>query len=273
MMYDSIADTLAHSRRVGQLIGEVVTELVNRMTGHDLSKTRPPEKAVFDECTPKLATTAYGTPEYTAQLEYMGEALRHHYEVNRHHPEHFSDGVNGMNLVDLVEMLADWKAATERTKSGDIDTSLPIQRKRFAIAPQVQQILRNTVVDMDWSDLPEDTLPATDADLAGAWREESRIRDGLARRLEVRFAETEALRGALFTAYQVLVEVAALSDEDGYREAGSMAMQLQPKAAEWIAQHKPKLATTEALEITVEDDDDPDGTPVEGTLWAKETGE
>ena len=39
--------------------------------------------------------------------------------MNRHHPEHFGeDGIRGMNLPDVVEMLCDWKAASERTKDG-----------------------------------------------------------------------------------------------------------------------------------------------------------
>jgi hypothetical protein len=271
--YDSTADTLTHSRRVGQLIGEVVTELINRMTGHDLSKTQPPEKAIFDEFTPKLATTVYGTAEYKAQLAAMGEALRHHYDHNRHHPEHFSDGVSGMSLVDLVEMLADWKAATERSKSGDIDTSLPVQRKRFGIAPQLLRVLRNTVVDLDWSDLPEGVLPATDADLEQAQRDLTREVDSLARRLEVRFAETEAMRGALFTADEIFAQ---FSDADPRTMADPTVSEMRlgralEAAAAWREQHRPKLATTETLKITVEDDDDPDGTPVEGAYWSKES--
>lgn len=33
--------------------------------------------------------------------------LDHHYQNNDHHPEHFELGINGMNLLQLLEMLAD----------------------------------------------------------------------------------------------------------------------------------------------------------------------
>jgi len=44
----------------------------------------------------------------------MKPALEHHYALYRHHPEHFQNGIDDMNLIDLVEMFADWKASSER---------------------------------------------------------------------------------------------------------------------------------------------------------------
>ncbi|HLM20949.1 MAG TPA: DUF5662 family protein [Propionibacteriaceae bacterium] len=98
----------------------VVKELLDQSTRHDRSKTESPEVEVFDEFTPKLKTSTYGSDEYKAFLAAMGDGLKHHYEANRHHPEHFDNGVNDMTLVDLVEMLADWKAATERHDDRDL---------------------------------------------------------------------------------------------------------------------------------------------------------
>jgi hypothetical protein len=37
----------------------------------------------------------------------MAPALKHHYENNRHHPEHFKNNIDDMNLIDLIEMLCD----------------------------------------------------------------------------------------------------------------------------------------------------------------------
>ena len=72
----------------------------------------------FDEYTPKLKHSTYGTDEYKGFLAGMGAGLEHHYAHNRHHPEHHAGGVHGMNLVDLIEMLADWKAAGNVTRTG-----------------------------------------------------------------------------------------------------------------------------------------------------------
>jgi hypothetical protein len=59
--------------------------------------------------------------------------LKHHYAYNRHHQEFFGeDGVDGMTLVDLIEMLPDWKAATERHDDGDLAKSLEIHRQSRA---------------------------------------------------------------------------------------------------------------------------------------------
>lgn len=157
--YDSRADTLIHSQRVGELLVQVVTELLRRSTCHDRSKTQPPEVEVFDEFTPKLKHTAYGSDEYKSYLAAMGEGLAHHYASNRHHPEHFERGVDDMTLVDVVEMLADWKAATERHADGDLAKSLRIQRERFGISDQLWSILWNTAQTLRW--LPGEPCGAT----------------------------------------------------------------------------------------------------------------
>lgn len=149
--YDSTADTLKHSLRVGELMGAAITELVHRSTRHDLSKTQAPEKEIFDEFTPKLKDSTYGSDEYKGFLVAMGEGLKHHYEHNAHHPEHNGPmGVAGMTLVDLIEMLADWKAATERHADGDLARSLEIQRERFGTPPMLAQIFRNTAAHFGW---------------------------------------------------------------------------------------------------------------------------
>jgi hypothetical protein len=149
--YDSRPDTLAHSQRVGELMTQITKELLDRSTCHDRSKTLPPEVEFFNEFTPKLKTSTYGSDEYKGFLAGMGEGLAHHYANNRHHPEYFADGVNGMTLADLVEMLADWKAATERHADGDLIRSLEIQRDRFGLSEQLAQILHNTVDHFGWT--------------------------------------------------------------------------------------------------------------------------
>ena len=75
----------------------------------------------------------------------MKPALEHHYKENRHHPEHFENGIKGMTLIDLVEMISDWKAASERHNNGDIIKSIEINQKRFGYSDDIKQILLNTV--------------------------------------------------------------------------------------------------------------------------------
>lgn len=149
--YDSRADTLAHIKRVNELMVKCAIELQKRGMIHDDSKLVEPEKSTFDVCTLKLKAMAYGSAEYKAALAELKPALDHHYAANSHHPEHYENGVDGMDLFDLVEMLMDWKAATERMKDGgDIVKSLEINRARFNISPQLESILANTITEMGW---------------------------------------------------------------------------------------------------------------------------
>lgn len=150
MTYDSRPETFKHSQRVGELMVQLVKELLDRSTCHDRSKTEQPELAIFDEFTPKLKGTTYGSDEYKGYLAAMGEGLEHHYANNRHHPEHHLHGVAGMTLVDLIEMLADWKAATERHDDGSLATSLRIQKERFQLSDQLHAILWNTAAEAGW---------------------------------------------------------------------------------------------------------------------------
>jgi hypothetical protein len=152
MAHDSTLVTLQHSRRVDQLVLELIIEVQKRLTKHDLSKMEDPELATFDLYSARLKDSTYGSDEYKGFLDQMKPALDHHYANNRHHPEHFSNGVSGMSLIDLVEMLADWKAASERHADGDLVHSLAIQKDRFKLCDQLYEILVNTAREAGWLD-------------------------------------------------------------------------------------------------------------------------
>jgi len=150
MEYDSKPDTEKHIAQVGKQIDEVMQNLSIRRALHDESKLQEPEKSMYDEFTPKLRDSTYGSDEYKGFLKDMGAALQHHYAVNSHHPEHYENGVNGMSLLDLIEMLADWKAAGMRHANGSITQSLEINRKRFGMSDQLFEIFQNTVKELEW---------------------------------------------------------------------------------------------------------------------------
>lgn len=143
--FDSRPETYEHIDAVRSLMLEVVMQVLDRAHKHDESKLHPPEVAVFDEFTPKLKDLVYGSEEYRDCLAQMKPALDHHYDVNRHHPEHFEDGILGMNLIDLIEMLCDWAAASKRGKGGDVRQSIrTINQARFGYGDEVERLLLNT---------------------------------------------------------------------------------------------------------------------------------
>jgi hypothetical protein len=149
-MYDSEQDTRKHISKVWGLGEDVIKVLDFNLTNHDDSKLNSPEKETFDKMTPLLAGCTYGSEEYNGYLKEMEVALDHHYEFNSHHPEHWKHGVQGMSLMNILEMLIDWKAATLRHDDGDIMKSIDINQKRFHYSDELKQILINTVKEMEW---------------------------------------------------------------------------------------------------------------------------
>lgn len=137
--------TREHIAAVARLLHVMAKELLDRCDRHDLSKLESPEVEGFTRMTPALAATEYGSAENDANKTALGDALAHHYAVNRHHPEHFKNGVNDMNLIDVIEMFCDWKAAGGRHKSGNIRKSIDINRTRFRLSDQLVNIMENTI--------------------------------------------------------------------------------------------------------------------------------
>lgn len=134
---------MKHIRLVRFYIENFCDEMYRRGEMHDASKLEEPEKSGFDKISPLLDTYAFGSPEYMRTVEESEDLMKHHYSMNRHHPEHFENGIDGMTLFDLVEMYCDWKAAAER-KGGDLGGNLPYSAKRFGMSEQLFNIFVNT---------------------------------------------------------------------------------------------------------------------------------
>lgn len=142
-------ETRKHIANVVLFMNIIVIELLKRAQNHDESKLESPELELFTIWTEKLAACTYGSETYKEFLEQLKPALEHHYANNRHHPEHYKNGVNDMNLIDLVEMLVDWKSATLRHNDGNLRKSIEINAKRFNIDSQLTKILENTASLLD----------------------------------------------------------------------------------------------------------------------------
>lgn len=125
-------------------IASCVNDLFLRAAVHDNSKFGPDEYEAYDKAFPDLQKYAYGSDEFKAALATIRPAIEHHYSVNDHHPEFFEEGINGMHVVQMIEMLCDWKAVSERSKT-DVVVGLEMNRKRFNIDDQLFKIIRNTV--------------------------------------------------------------------------------------------------------------------------------
>lgn len=143
--YDSKQDTIEHIKLVDTYLRFLAHQLLIRGQEHDLSKLSSPEKEAFDLHTPNLQNLVYGSEEYQQSLDDMEEALKHHYANNRHHPNHFENGIKGMTIVDVDEMFADWCATTLKYEHGDINKSIEFNKDRFEYGEVLEAIFKNTV--------------------------------------------------------------------------------------------------------------------------------
>lgn len=141
--------TYEHIDKIREMLRLFATELIMRGETHDRSKLKPAESKVFAEFTPKLKNSTYGSEEYKGFLRDMKPALDHHYANNRHHPEHHEGGIEGMNLLDVLEMWIDWYCSSMRHADGDMRKSIDINEKRFSMSPQLVAIFVNTLRDLN----------------------------------------------------------------------------------------------------------------------------
>ena len=72
------AETYAHIGKVRHFIGKIVRQLLYAAEEHDESKLLPPEVAMFEEYTPKLSASTYGSEGYDNLLKGLRPALEHH---------------------------------------------------------------------------------------------------------------------------------------------------------------------------------------------------
>jgi len=145
-----INDTMDHIGLVGDKIDIMIRMLQQAKQSHDHSKLKEPELSGFTKASPLLSKGKYGSKAYKEGLLVLEEsgALKHHYESNRHHSEHFENGVSGMTLIHVVEMLCDWIAATSRNPDGNVLKSIEYKKDSGDIDEQLASILKNTYLQI-----------------------------------------------------------------------------------------------------------------------------
>lgn len=148
--YSSIPDTRLHISEVRDRLHAICDDLEDRASKHDRSKLEEPELSIFDEWSPKLKKLTYPSPEYDEAKAAMGGGLVHHYANNDHHPEHGDGTLGWMNLMQVMEMLCDWDAATKRHDDGDLLRSIEANAERFGYGDEIEALLINTARAMGW---------------------------------------------------------------------------------------------------------------------------
>ncbi len=133
-----------HQQKVGAVMLKVINELIHRALTHDASKfttqqLRDNLVTLPDKWKIQEAGHGYHSPEQGEHRKRFAQEIHRHRSAHPHHPEHFGNDVNKMNLIDLMEMLCDWYVA-----SPDIDQSIHENSRDYKIDPHISQILKNT---------------------------------------------------------------------------------------------------------------------------------
>ena len=142
-----------HRNRVANYMACIAQMIKLRGEEHDVSKLSPVEFPVYSRAIGEFEKYSFGSDGYEKAKESIKQATDHHYKLNRHHIEYFSDGIDGMNLIDLIELLCDWKSATlnHPENPGDMARSLQVATEKYKISPQLARVLYNTIQDCNLS--------------------------------------------------------------------------------------------------------------------------
>ena len=142
-----------HKHMLSYYMGLIVKELLDRSIDHDNSKLTPEELDGYVKNGAILDNAVIGTQEYNDTLELMKKYNNIHYNRNRHHPEHFSNGIDDMNLIDIIEMFSDWCSVSDIKNTDVLEVMENVLFKRFDIDEQLCNVIKNTIIYLRNSNL------------------------------------------------------------------------------------------------------------------------
>lgn len=122
-------------------IDKFINDLSIRMATHDQSLLCRENRKVLELNLPIMSILDYGSEVYQHYFKEIKPVLETHYSINPHHPEHYENGICGMNIVDLSEMLIDWYAASKAHINGDIIKSIEVNQERFNYSEKFKNML------------------------------------------------------------------------------------------------------------------------------------
>lgn len=111
-------------------------EIEMRGICHDASKLNDQdERDGYIHMNMELKNVEYGSDKYKEIMDKYNDVIQLHYSNNSHHPEHYSNGINGMSLLDKIEMICDWCAVIKVKQLQDsFNDSFLLNKKRFNIS-------------------------------------------------------------------------------------------------------------------------------------------
>lgn len=113
--------------------------LLGKALKHDNSKFSKVETDIIAPCLKLFRNLPYGTMDYDKASEAVKLALNTHYQRNNHHPEHYTryDHEHHMGMLDRIEMIVDWAAASR--KGIGVFKSIGLNKDRYGFDAQQKQ--------------------------------------------------------------------------------------------------------------------------------------
>ena len=148
--FEVLTDIIRHISEVSENLLAMKSDLEKRAIAHDRSKLEALEFDSFVRTRAQFKKANYGTKEYQECTDLIKPAIDHHHKNNRHHTTFHKNGFADMNLLDILEMLADWKAASRRSPSLTFKDSLPRAFNKYKIPENMQRHILNTLQYLGW---------------------------------------------------------------------------------------------------------------------------
>ena len=113
--------------------------LLGKALKHDNSKFSKVETTLIAPGLKLFRNLSYGTMDYDKACLTIKPALDAHYQKNTHHPEHYLrfDHEHHMGVMDRIEMVVDWAAASR--KDVGVFKSIGLNQDRFGYDEQQKQ--------------------------------------------------------------------------------------------------------------------------------------
>jgi len=137
----TVVKLLAHNVRVTSYLAYLADAMKMRALIHDASKFSDDEFPGYVRVNRIAREHEYGSLEYMQSIKETG-AIALHFAKNSHHPEHYPNGIDDMTLLDIIEMVTDWKAASETYGQTSLEDALVIHTERFGLRNEHLYLIR-----------------------------------------------------------------------------------------------------------------------------------
>ena len=140
-----------HIARVRERLNVIIRILNKRAAMHDDSKLEEPELSLWKKMD-REKRYPYGSSEYLDKIQRNKKVFQLHYLKNRHHPEHYANGVRDMTLIDVIEMLCDWIGYKDHLSYSEATDIVHQQMVKYGMASKddeetnlLEQVMINTL--------------------------------------------------------------------------------------------------------------------------------